>query len=61
MAVVTVRNKSGQVASLSVDGEADPRAVVIAQRVAQGELERVVEPKPVVPPKATVKHANHKG
>jgi hypothetical protein len=38
---IHVRNESGQVAHFTVDGPNDPRAHVLAQRIARQELEAV--------------------
>lgn len=41
MDTISVKNESGQVVSLSFDGEQDPRKQIIDQRIKQGELEKV--------------------
>lgn len=41
MDTITVKNESGQVVSLSYDGELDPRKQIIDSRIKQGELEKV--------------------
>lgn len=41
MDTITVKNESGQVVSLSYDGEGDPRKQIIDRRIQMGELEKV--------------------
>lgn len=43
MDTITVKNESGQVVSLSYDGELDPRKQIIDSRIKQGELEKVAK------------------
>lgn len=41
MDTITVKNESGQVVSLSFDGDNDPRKAIVEQRIQRGELEKV--------------------
>lgn len=38
---ISVRNESGQVVSMSFTGDQDPRKIIVEQRIARGELEKV--------------------
>lgn len=40
---ISVRNESGQVVSMSFTGDQDPRKIIIEQRIARGELEKVAK------------------
>lgn len=41
MSTITVKNERGQVASFTVDGDHDPRALILQQRIERGDLEKV--------------------
>lgn len=43
MDTITVKNTSGQVVSLSYDGDQDPRKEIIERRIQQGELQKVAK------------------
>jgi len=43
MATITVQNESGQVASFYVDGDNDPRAMILEQRIKRGELTKTTK------------------
>lgn len=43
MNAITVKNESGQVVSLSFDGDHDPRKQIVEQRIARGELTKVTK------------------
>jgi hypothetical protein len=38
---ISVRNESGQVVSMSFTSDQDPRKIIVEQRIARGELEKV--------------------